>query len=141
MRDWAPGGWLLLCSTTLLGSLMLLCSLAACAQEQADVTARAAPVSVASPAMADAGGDAKFDLNRYLATLNRQCAADSDCEVKDVGNCCGYFPQCVAKNATPQKEAVRTWCERNEVKSICGFQEIQGCACVAGRCTAAAGGQ
>lgn len=121
--------------------LLALLSLTACAQEQTDtavVANTAAPAPVNSGSQTTTGDAAAFDLNRYLATLNRQCAADSDCEVKDVGNCCGYYPQCVAKNATPQKEAVRAWCERNEVKGICGFQEIKGCACVAGRCTAAA---
>ncbi len=118
--------------------IAVLCgSLAGWPTDSTAAELREAPVG-ASRDIESSATAATFDLNRYLATLNRQCAADSDCEVKDVGNCCGYYSQCVAKNATPQKEAVRAWCERNEVKGICGFQEIQGCACVAGRCTAAA---
>jgi hypothetical protein len=65
---------------------------------------------------------------------DRACNTDSDCAVKDVGNCCGYYPMCVSKNAKTNPEAVRAQCAKSGMASICGFQEVTGCQCVKGRC-------
>jgi len=65
---------------------------------------------------------------------SRSCKTDSDCAVKDVGNCCGYFPMCVNKDARTDPVAVRAQCEKDGVASICGFREISGCRCVDGQC-------
>lgn len=68
------------------------------------------------------------------AAPDRSCRSDSDCAVKDVGNCCGYFPMCVNKNAQTDPAAVRAACEREGIASICGFEEVKGCRCVDNRC-------
>lgn len=68
------------------------------------------------------------------AAPDRSCRTDSDCAVKDVGNCCGYFPMCVNKNAQTDPAAVRAACEREGIASTCGFQEVKGCRCVENRC-------
>jgi hypothetical protein len=65
---------------------------------------------------------------------SRSCKADSDCAVKDVGNCCGYFPMCVNKDARTDPAAVRAQCEKDGMASICGFREVSGCQCVKGQC-------
>ena len=64
------------------------------------------------------------------------CAIASDCVVKDVGNCCGYFPACVNKDSKVDPEAVRAECARTGTSSICGFADIQACDCVQGQCRA-----
>ncbi len=70
---------------------------------------------------------------------DRSCKTDSDCVVKDVGNCCGRFPACVNKNAKTDPAAVRAQCGKDGMASICGFEEITACQCVEGQCRSAAG--
>ena len=92
-----------------------------------------APVASTPPpqAMETAGDRAPaFDP----ANPDRSCRSDSDCAVKNVGNCCGYFPLCVNKDAKTDPAAVRAQCEKDGMSSICGFQEVKGCQCVQGRC-------
>lgn len=64
----------------------------------------------------------------------RTCKVDSDCVVKDVGNCCGYFPACVHRNSPTDPAGVRAQCEKNGMASVCGFQEIPACRCVRNQC-------
>lgn len=64
------------------------------------------------------------------------CRTDADCAVKNVGNCCGYYPACVNKDSPTFPEQVRAQCEREGRMSVCGWREIAGCACVEGRCEA-----
>jgi hypothetical protein len=70
---------------------------------------------------------------------DRGCTTDSDCVVKDIGNCCGYFPACVNKNAKTDPAAVRAQCETSGMASICGFKDVKGCQCVQGRCEDSSG--
>ncbi|HEU0152898.1 MAG TPA: hypothetical protein VFQ84_06100 [Arenimonas sp.] len=73
-------------------------------------------------------------LAGQFAEPSRSCRTDSDCAVKDVGNCCGYFPMCVNKDARTDPAAVRAQCGKDGMSSICGFREISGCQCVDNRC-------
>src|SRR5690554_4880370 len=98
----------------------------ACAVPPADTAASAPPGAV--PPSAEAADD---PLN-----LDSSCRVDSDCEVKNVGNCCGYFPACVNKDAQPDPEAVQARCAETGMASVCGFREIQSCSCVENRCEA-----
>ncbi len=41
------------------------------------------------------------------------CETDSDCAVKNVGNCCGYYPACVNKFFVPDLEAVQKECQES----------------------------
>jgi hypothetical protein len=68
------------------------------------------------------------------ANPSRSCNTDSDCAVKDVGNCCGYFPMCVNKDARTDPAAVRAQCDKDGMASICGFREVSGCQCVDNQC-------
>jgi hypothetical protein len=72
--------------------------------------------------------------------VDRSCSVDADCAVKDVGNCCGYFPACVNAQAETFPEHVKAACEAQGLSSICGFEDISACACIEGRCEAAPGG-
>lgn len=71
--------------------------------------------------------------------VDRSCKADADCAVKDVGNCCGYYPACVNRDSPTFPAQVKAQCEAEGRMSICGFKEIAGCTCVEGRCTDQAG--
>lgn len=63
------------------------------------------------------------------------CRVDADCVVKDVGNCCGYYPACVNVDSPTFPERVRAQCAKTGTVGICGFPEIAACACVDRRCT------
>lgn len=67
----------------------------------------------------------------------RSCKTDADCVVKDVGNCCGTYPACVAKDANVDPAAVQAKCAREGRVAVCGFPVIRGCSCKQGLCEAA----
>lgn len=62
------------------------------------------------------------------------CNLDSDCKVKDVHNCCGYYPKCVNEDYVPDIAAVKKECQEKGIASICGFSEIESCTCVEHQC-------
>jgi hypothetical protein len=69
------------------------------------------------------------------AGVDYSCQVDSDCEVKNIGNCCGYYPACVNRASPTFPDQVRARCEAEGMMSICGFPEISGCRCDDGRCS------
>jgi len=71
------------------------------------------------------------------ATVDARCETDADCAVKNVGNCCGYFPACVHEDAAVDPEAVKAQCQKDGTMGICGFREISACRCNKGTCEAA----
>ena len=62
------------------------------------------------------------------------CKTDSDCNIKDVHNCCGYYPRCVNTDYVPDVEAVVKECKEKGVVSICGFPDVAGCKCIENKC-------
>lgn len=68
-------------------------------------------------------------------SIDKRCTTDADCEVKNVGNCCGYFPACVNAKSPTFPDRVKEECKKKGMMSVCGFQELSGCSCVEGRCT------
>jgi len=72
--------------------------------------------------------------------LDRSCRVDSDCVVKDVGSCCGYSPSCVNTAAQPDPKAVQAACAGSGMAGVCGFREIEACACVSNTCEPARAG-
>ena len=62
------------------------------------------------------------------------CRTDADCEVKNVGNCCGYYPACVNRESPTFPDRVKAECAKKGAMGVCGFPDIKGCACVEGRC-------
>ena len=108
---------------SLFATILLGLVIGACAAPPADTAA--AP---SDPAPAPVAGDP--------LQLDYSCKVDADCVVKNVGNCCGYFPACVNKDTQPDPEAVQARCAESGMASVCGFREIQACACVQNRCEA-----
>lgn len=71
--------------------------------------------------------------------VNASCRTDADCTVKNVGNCCGYYPACVNVNSPTDPQGVQAQCAKSGMASVCGFPEISGCQCMQGQCQASSG--
>ncbi len=74
--------------------------------------------------------DADNILDEYYESIDYSCKTDSDCTIKDIRNCCGYYPKCVNVNSRPNQELVINLCEISESMAICGFQTINRCRCI-----------
>lgn len=74
--------------------------------------------SDASSSTSDAAPRSDAGTNPYA------CRQPSDCAIRNVGNCCGYYPRCVNANAplTPPD------CSGG-MAGVCGFPEISSCDC------------
>lgn len=68
--------------------------------------------------------------------IDTACKTDADCTVKNVGNCCGYYPACVNVNSPTDPKSVQAECARKGMMSVCGFAEISSCSCKQGKCEA-----
>jgi hypothetical protein len=68
--------------------------------------------------------------------INRSCKTDADCMVKNVGNCCGYYPACVNVNSPTDPKGVQAECAKKGMMSVCGFPDISSCSCKQGQCEA-----
>lgn len=68
-------------------------------------------------------------LAEYNASIDRSCEVDSDCVIKDIQNCCGYFPRCVSVDAQVDPDFVHQACADEGKTSICGFPVIESCGC------------
>ncbi|GGK00369.1 hypothetical protein GCM10011394_07010 [Luteimonas terricola] len=112
--------------------LFALC-LAACAAPLPDAGVSAPPMSDPLPATPVPAQPARPAV-AGVPDLDRSCRVDSDCAVKNVGNCCGYFPACVNTDAQPDPAAVQAACAQSGMVGVCGFKEIEACACVASTC-------
>ena len=113
--------------------LSLLLALTAC-------TAPAATAPVTSQPAAPSPVAEQTTPAKPAATpvvVNSSCTVDADCTVKNVGNCCGYYPACVNVNSATDPTGVQASCQAKGMMSVCGFAEIQSCSCVKGQCAAA----
>ena len=68
--------------------------------------------------------------------VDRSCKTDADCTVKDVGNCCGYYPACVNVDSPTDPQGVKARCSKEGMMGVCGFPAIDSCSCVKGECAA-----
>lgn len=89
---------------------------------------------VGLPGVVAAASPAQDSFTAYEADIDRSCQRDSDCAVKDVHNCCGYYPECVNAAAKTDAERVRKLCADAAMGSICGFPDISSCVCSQGAC-------
>jgi len=89
------------------------------------------------PPMSDPYPPARVGDRSGPVQVVRSCRTDSDCVVKDVGNCCGAMPACVNKDSPTDPAGVRAQCEKDGMASVCGFTEIAGCRCANGQCISA----
>jgi hypothetical protein len=71
--------------------------------------------------------------------IDNSCKSDTDCTVKNVGNCCGEMPACVNKDTPVDPAAVQSQCARDGRMGVCGFRPISACRCNAGACEASSG--
>ena len=146
-------------SISLMGCVLVLMLIGACAGERNDAsspstlgsadveepvtpTPSSAPSAVVPsppvPSAAPPTPDAHFDSSlKAHAALTFDCASDTDCAIKDVGNCCGSYPACVSADSPVDAAAVARECADKNVAGICGFPVIEACVCSAGRCEAA----
>jgi len=70
---------------------------------------------------------AQINLKSEIKTsIDFSCQKDSDCQIKDVGNQCGYYPMCVNKDFIPQSPELDSM--------ICGFPSINQCRCLKNKC-------
>lgn len=79
------------------------------------------------------GPDSKLQSSAAVQ-VDFSCNTDADCTVKNVGNCCGYYPRCVNKDSPTDPEAVQAQCAKSGMASVCGFQPVSSCQCVQGAC-------
>ena len=119
--------------------LMAACTAPATQSQAAD--GAPAPVSTQPATPAPGGGDTPRlgtpNPASNAVTIDQSCKTDADCTVKDVGNCCGYYPACVNVNSPTDPEGVKARCASEGRMGVCGFPAIDSCSCVNGQCAAA----
>jgi hypothetical protein len=98
---------------------------------EAPATRPGPPVDIVPPRMSD---PLPPEVLAEPAALDRSCSTDADCAVKNVGNCCGYYPSCVNVNSPTDPAGVQAECAARGMSSVCGFPEVSGCQCVSGQC-------
>ena len=113
--------------------LSLLLALTACTAPAATAPVTSQPTPPAP--IAEQASPAKPAATPVV--VDSSCKVDADCTVKNVGNCCGYYPACVNVNSATDPAGVQASCQAKGMMSVCGFPEIQGCSCVQGKCAAA----
>ena len=86
------------------------------------VTAPAPTAPTATPAPAD------------IPEVDIHCDVDADCQVKDIGSCCGYYPRCVNKDSQTFADEVKAQCAKEGRSGVCGFPSVAGCRCVEHQC-------
>ncbi len=72
----------------------------------------------------------------YQQSVDVSCDESSQCVVKNVGNCCGYYPACVNKDSVVNPDLVKKLCQKDGLAGVCGFPDIQACTCQSGKCVA-----
>ncbi len=130
----------------LLATALVLALLAACAPSRDAATS---PVQEAiahedsPPKAPDATenppGKTTPGATKAIGKVDYSCTTDAHCTVKDVGNCCGYYPACVNVNSPTDPEGVKARCAKEGMMGVCGFPAIDSCSCVNGQCAAAGG--
>lgn len=69
-------------------------------------------------------------IDEYYNSLDDSCKVDSDCSIKNVGNGCGYYPDCVNKDAQTNPDIFKKY----SVIGVCGFPVIKKCECKSNKC-------
>lgn len=122
-------------------ALLFVLTLAACAAPEAATPAgtAAAPAEMAPlpPPPPPPQADAPTRVKSGKVELDLSCRTDADCAVKDVGNCCGYYPMCVNQDSPTDPAGVQAECRASGRVGVCGFRNIDACKCVANRCESA----
>jgi hypothetical protein len=113
--------------------LLLVASwLAACATAQVPGTGPNPPTATSPAPIASSSAPAAASDPFHP---DRTCKVDADCQVKDVGNCCGAYPECVNKDAAVDPKSVKAQCAREHRMGMCHVMAVGGCSCVQGQCS------
>lgn len=138
----------------LLPLLIALLALAACAapaptpgsQETGTEVSEAASAPATQPPMRTGGPLPPERVHEGGSTetaaavvVDTSCRTDADCTVKNIGNCCGYYPACVNINSPTDPKGVQERCMKEGRVSVCGFPSITACRCERGTCQAVTG--
>jgi hypothetical protein len=75
-----------------------------------------------------------LNLRDYENSIDYSCNQDIDCKIKDVHNCCGYYPKCVNENVIVNSDFVKEACEKEGLVSVCGYPTVNYCVCEQSRC-------
>ena len=125
-----------------IAAALLLC-VAACVAPSGNGAAKAEPVATveATPPPRDlaAAITDPAPAKAQVEAVDDSCKTDADCTVKNVGNCCGAYPQCVNVDSPTFPDQVKAACAAKGQMGVCGFPSISGCQCVAGKCAASDG--
>jgi len=73
-------------------------------------------------------------LQEYSESIDYSCTTNEDCEIKDVHNCCGYFPKCTNQYAHTNPSLVQELCQQERLGGVCGFPSITACECIENKC-------
>ena len=129
---------------TVFALALALLAIPGCARQGASDAASAPVAAVPAPEVADAdpatadasvASDATLPRNTSKpGVVDYSCDTDTDCAIKDVGNCCGTYPACVNSGSPTFPEQVKAQCAESGMSSICGFPVLSGCQCVEHRC-------
>lgn len=115
----------------------LMIAMAGCAPAANEAVATTTPSEAAAAAPEPARRVPKELL--LQGGVDYECGTPADCSIKDVGNCCGAYPQCVNKDSPTFPDQVKADCAQQGMSSICGFPDIASCDCIEGRCTGVPG--
>lgn len=123
-------------------SLLAAALLTGCAAPQPVPPAAAATVAdgATAPARPQPADSEQPETGAAPVTIDTSCRTDADCTVKNVGNCCGYYPACVNIDSPTDPEGVRARCAKEGRVSVCGFPVISACTCRQGGCEAESSG-
>ena len=70
----------------------------------------------------------RADPGSNLPVIDFSCSDAEDCEIKNVGNGCGFYPMCVNVDFVPNPDAYEG------LAGVCGYPSVNGCVCTAGQC-------
>ncbi len=75
-------------------------------------------------------------LKEYREGLNYSCNFNFECKIKDIHDCCGYYPECVNSNAKVDPDFVDRICGK-EVR-LCPLgvftSDTTSCKCINKKC-------
>ena len=78
--------------------------------------------------------EGNVQLENYRSSLNKSCNTSNECVIANIGNCCGYYPTCLNKDAKPDADFVNRICNKASIAGMCGFPSIESCECIENRC-------
>ena len=103
------------------------------------VSTGTAPTPPPSPPAPDQTGAITDTVKATPGQVDYSCTTDADCAIKEIGNCCGYYPACVNRQSPTFPDQVQAACAASGNSSICGFPSLRGCQCTQGRCEGISG--